>query len=201
MDQTEKQEGLWRVFCAVELPGSVRTLAAEHIARLRRAVPEAKASWVRADNLHVTLKFLGEMEPERALTALSGAAARAADKVTPFELKLEGTGSFPSRGVPRVLWLGIRDRSDSLALVQQRLEDECASENFARESRPFNPHLTIARLRTPVRARELASIHQETQFETEVFGVTELFVFRSELGPGGSRYTALARHRLGGTGT
>lgn len=185
-----------RVFCAVELPEEARERAAEHAALLRERFRDVRASWPRAENLHLTLKFLGEME-ERRVEALSNAAGRAAEDSQPFTLKIEGAGAFPRRGAPRVLWLGVTDPTGGLARLQSRLEDECEREGFPREERGFHPHLTLARLRAPQGVRALAQLHQETGFEPLEFPVTELVVMRSELGPGGSRYTALSRHGLG----
>lgn len=185
-----------RVFCAVELPAEVRARAAEHAALLRERFKEVRASWPRAENLHLTLKFLGEIEESRA-ALVSAAAARAAGESQPFGLTVEGAGAFPPRGAPRVLWLGVRDESGGLARLHGRLEAECAAAGFEREERPFHPHLTLARLRAPQGARPLAQFHQEAGFPAARFSVTELAVVLSELGPGGSRYTPLSRHALG----
>jgi 2'-5' RNA ligase len=177
------------------LPLEVRSRAVEHAARLRTAVPDARASWPRAENLHLTLKFLGEIARSR-VEALTNAAARAARNSQAFKLAIGGAGSFPPRGIPRVLWLGVADSSGGLARLQSRLEEECAREGFKREERPFHPHLTLARLRAPQQARRLAKRHQEIGFEAIEFAVTELVVMRSELGPGGSRYTKISGHDL-----
>ena len=185
-----------RVFCAVELPAEVRQRAAEHAAGLRGRFKEVRASWPRAENLHLTLKFLGEIEESR-VALLTGAAARAAGESQPFELTVEGAGAFPPRGAPRVLWLGVEDNSGGLARLHDRLEAECAAAGFGREERPFHPHLTLARLRAPQGARPLAQFHQETGFPAAQFQVMELAVMLSELGPGGSHYTPLSRHALG----
>ena len=120
------------------------------------------------------------------------AAKRAASEVKPFELRLRGTGAFPPRGLPRVLWLGVEDQSGGLARLQEKLENESAREGFAREPKRFNPHLTIARLRSPESARRLASLHQNMDFETEAFPTTELVIIKSVLGPHGSSYTRIA---------
>ena len=154
-----------------------------------------RASWEKPEKLHITLKFLGDIEPAR-VEALSSAAASAAASLEPFELTIEEPGTFPPHGQPRVLWLGLVDASGRLALMQRALETECAAVGFARESRPFKPHLTLARVRSPQGARELAAAHRETPFEPQRFEVSELVVMRSELGPGGSRYTPLSRHAL-----
>jgi 2'-5' RNA ligase len=179
----------------VELPEEARARAAEHAALLRGRFREVRASWPRVENLHLTLKFLGEIEESR-VEVLSNAAGRAAADSRPFTLRLEAAGAFPRRGVPRVIWLGVADSSGGLARLQSRLEVECEREGFGREERPFHPHLTLARLRSPQGARALAQLHQETGFEALEFPVTELVVMLSELGPGGSRYAPLSRHKL-----
>lgn len=184
-----------RVFCAVELPDEVRARAAEHIARLREAARGVRAGWERAEKMHITLKFLGEIAGAR-VSDLSNAAERAAQAIGPFEMSIEGAGVFPPRGVARVLWLGVVDASSGLARLQQQLEDECERAGFAREKRSFHPHLTIARLRHPVGTPRLASLHKETDFRTDAFTVTELILLRSQLGPHGSTYTEIARHSL-----
>ena len=183
----------WRVFCAVDLSEEVRARAAGHAAELRRAFPEARASWERPEKLHVTLKFLGEVEPAR-VADLSQAAGRAASVVSPFELAIGGAGAFPPRGAPRVLWLGVADASGGLARLHGRLEDECAAEGFARERRPFSPHLTIARLRDPRTSGPLAAAHAAAGFADVAFNVSELRVVRSLLEPAGSRYVTVSTH-------
>jgi 2'-5' RNA ligase len=187
---------LRRIFCAIELPSEIRAQVEEHITKLRAAMPDVRASWERPEKLHITLKFLGDIEQAR-IPSLSLAAERAAQDVRPFELALDGTGAFSPHGHARILWIGIPDQSHHLARLHERLEEESALEGFAREERAFHPHLTIARLRTPQGARALATLHREMPFHTEAFSVNEIIVMHSELGPGGSRYTPLSRHRLG----
>ncbi|HEX8500974.1 MAG TPA: RNA 2',3'-cyclic phosphodiesterase [Pyrinomonadaceae bacterium] len=182
-----------RVFCAVELPREVREAAAAHASRLRRDFPDARASWARPESLHVTLKFLGEVEPSR-VADLSRAAGAAVGGSKPFRLSIEEAGAFPPRGAARVLWLGVSDASGGLARLQRRLEEECAAAGFPREPRAFKPHLTLARLRAPKGAHELSEAHRRSTFGPHDFQVSELLVIRSELGPGGSRYTPLSHH-------
>jgi 2'-5' RNA ligase len=193
MSETKRES--WRLFCALALPEDVRASAAAHAARLHEAFTRVKASWERPEKMHLTLKFVGEVERERA-GELSSAAARAAVFIAPFELKVGGTGTFPPHGPPRVLWLGVESTAGTLDVLHRRLEDECEAAGFPRESRPFNPHLTLARVREPRDARGLAAAHRETAFEPQTFTVNELLVIRSELGPGGSRYTTLSRHQF-----
>jgi len=182
-----------RLFCAVELPAELRARAHAHLARLRESAPQVKASWERAEKLHITLKFLGETEAGQ-VAALTEAAARAAAGVPSFELALAGAGTFPNAHNPRVLWLGVEDSSGQLARLQQRLEAECAAAGFPRDARDFHAHVTLARLRTAnAAARQLARAHEQLGFAPAQFTVGELIIMRSDLGPGGSRYATLAR--------
>jgi 2'-5' RNA ligase len=187
----------WRVFCAIEVPPATRRLVLQHIVRLIEAVPDARASWARDSNLHLTLKFLGEM-PVASVTNLSAAASRAAGEVSPFSIRLEQTGTFPSHGQPRVLWIGISDPSAKLAELHARLEEESGKAGFAKEARGFNPHLTIARLRQPEKAKALADAHKQMEFAPLEISVNELLVIRSELSSAGSNYTIISRHALFG---
>jgi 2'-5' RNA ligase len=186
----------WRVFIAIELPANLRTRVINHIDHLRSAVPEARAGWSREDILHLTLKFLGDV-PFTKVEQLSTAAAIAASKVAPFEIVVEGCGSFPVRGQPRVLWVGIDDPSGKLSELNHALEDECANAGFAREARAFHPHLTIARIRQPQGSRQLAELHKEVSFGANRARVSELVIVRSELRSEGSLHTIIGRHGLG----
>jgi 2'-5' RNA ligase len=192
MDEVSEGETI-RVFCAVELPGEVSAAAAAHAARLRRDFPDARASWVRPEGLHVTLKFIGEVETAR-VEILSRAAGAAVEGFRPFRLSIGESGTFPPRGAARVLWLGVKDSTGQLSQLQRRLEEECGAGGFPREPRAFKPHLTLARLRNPQDAHALSEAHRQTPFGPFDFEVNELVLMRSELGPGGSRYTPVSRH-------
>ena len=182
----------WRVFCAVELPNHVRERLREHIQRLREAVPEAAASWTRVENIHLTLKFFGNVGVER-IPAISDAASRAVKEFSTVEIGVGGTGVFPKPSRPQVLWIGVNDASGQFSSLQKQLENECARKGFEKEDRAYRPHLTIARLRKPEGARQLADAHLQMKFESSEIELNELVVFRSELSSKGSRYTALSR--------
>jgi 2'-5' RNA ligase len=185
----------WRVFCAIELPSLVHEKISQHISRLRAAAPDSPASWSRAENVHLTLKFVGEIPPRR-VNDLSQATANAAAGFSPFEIVVGNTGSFPQHGTPRVLWIGVDDYSGKLAQLQAKLDEEGHRLGFEKEARAFNPHLTIARLRKPQGARALALAHKEMGFASTRVSVTELAVIRSELSSKGSNYTVISRHPL-----
>jgi RNA 2',3'-cyclic 3'-phosphodiesterase len=184
----------WRVFCAIEFPTAVSLRASAHIKQLRVQFPDSPASWNRDGNFHLTVKFIGEI-PKTNVARLSLAAERAAN-LSSFNLIVAGAGSFPSKGPPKVLWLGIDDASGQLDRLHAHLAEECAREGFGKEERAFHPHLTIARLRRHAEARELANLHKELGFPAIVVPVSELLVIRSELGSEGSKYTTISRHAL-----
>ena len=183
----------WRTFCAIELGDEVRAQLAKHAQQLRDAVPDVTASWSRPENVHLTLKFFGNVTKER-LTRISDAAARVAGEFSPFQIRIGGTGVFPRRSRPQVLWVGVEDASGRLSDLQQRLEEEFAREGFAKEDRGYRPHLTIARLRRPEEARQLAEAHIQHKFDFVEIRVSEFVLFRSQLSPKGSIYTVISKH-------
>jgi len=193
---TDRARGTsWRLFCAFELSQVLRSRIDEHSQRVREAVPEAAASWSRPENIHLTMKFFGDVDQAKA-PSISNALARVVEEFSAIEITAGGTGVFPRPSRPQVLWIGIDDRSGVLAKLQQRLEDECELEGFPKEDRAFRPHLTIARIRKPHKANRLAETHLRTEFPALELVLNELVLFRSELSPKGSNYTPLSRHRL-----
>jgi 2'-5' RNA ligase len=189
------QAGRWRIFCAFELPESLQARIQQHATTVREAVPEAAASWSRPDNIHLTLKFFGNVDQEKA-PVISAALARAVKEFGPIEIQVGKTGVFPRPNRPQVLWIGIEDPSGGLSRLHGRVDDECAREKFPKEERAFRPHLTIARIRKPNNASRLADTHLRMEFAPVEITLSELVLFRSELSPEGSKYTAISRHRL-----
>jgi 2'-5' RNA ligase len=185
----------WRIFCAFELPESLRLRLAKHATTVREAVPEAAASWSRPENIHLTVKFFGNVD-EAKVPLISAALQRAVREFGPIEIQVGKTGVFPRASRPQVLWIGIEDPSGGLSRLHARLEDECGREGFPKEERAFRPHLTIARIRKPDNASRLADTHLRMEFAPVEITLSELVLFRSELSPKGSKYTAISRHRL-----
>ena len=182
-----------RTFIAIELPADVRARVAQHIAYLRHELPDVRASWSREDNLHLTLKFLGNV-PVADIRKVSEAVASATKSVSSFELTFSDCGTFPPRGRPSVLWIGTK--AAGLQALHAAIEQELAAARFARESRPFHPHLTIARLRQSQGAGQLAELHKSLGFTPIAFAVSEVVVFKSELLKQGSKHTAISCHEL-----
>jgi RNA 2',3'-cyclic 3'-phosphodiesterase len=185
----------WRVFSAVELSADVRARLQEHIARLRKEVPDAAASWSRVENIHLTLKFFGNVALDH-IPKISAAAARTIELFSKFQIDIGNTGVFPRPSRAQVLWIGVNDPSGKLTTLQKSFDDECAAEGFPKEDRAYRPHLTIARIRKPEGARHLAETHLNTNFPLIEVPLHELIVFRSELSSKGSKYTAISRHQI-----
>lgn len=185
----------WRLFCAIELPQEVRRQLEEHILKLRKAVPDVPASWSRVENIHLTLKFFGNVAVDR-IPAISAAAMRTVAEFSTFPIGIGDTGIFPRPSRPQVLWIGISDPSGKLSALQARLENECAAEGFPKEDRAYRPHLTIARIKRPEGSRHLADTHLQMQFPITEIELTELILFRSELSPKGSKYTAVSTYPI-----
>jgi 2'-5' RNA ligase len=197
-------DSTYRCFAAVDLSEELRAAAAEVLAGLRAAVPSG-VTWVRPEQLHATIKFYGAV-PAARRAELEGALADACCRAWPARLALAGVGTFPPRGTPRVVWLGIRDEDGALANLHACVEQLSEGYGYPRESRAFRPHLTLGRVR-PERGRSnrnarrlealAPALERWRDRELGVCPVDELVLYHSELGPEGARYTPLARFPLG----
>jgi RNA 2',3'-cyclic 3'-phosphodiesterase len=182
-----------RCFVAVLLPERVRAGLAAVTAELRGQI--RGVSWVRADNLHLTLRFLGEVEPTM-LSHVRAAVTDAAAALAPFTVSLGGLGGFPSGRAPRVLWASLTTGSAEMMAVHEILETALATRGIERENRPFHPHVTLARARAPRGAGGLARVLGAGP----PFGgirVAALHLMRSELDPRGARYSVLLEAPFG----
>jgi 2'-5' RNA ligase len=134
-----------RTFVAIRLPQDVLDVIADVIGQLDNAGVRGLRT-VRPEGVHLTLKFLGNI-PASKIEPVIAAVTQAVGGHSGFELVLGGAGSFPSRGSPRVLWLGVEGDMEPLNALQQSVEDALSALGFKREQRGFNPHLTLARIR------------------------------------------------------
>ena len=184
-----------RTFIAIDLdPGIKRTLS-DFLRRLKKLAPR-NISWIREPGMHLTLKFLGEIDESQVslITRLMndiGAASAA------FPLKLKGTGFFPPQAkIPRVLWIGMEEQPAILDLVEN-LVSGLERLGFAREERPFHPHLTLGRIKHASGLQE-AIAEMEKNRET-AFGemvVDKIILFKSILKPTGAEYSILGESPL-----
>ena len=134
-----------RSFIAIELPEAVKT----GLQQLQTELTLPRYSFVKCvapEGIHLTLKFLGNISAEK-VTDITGVMEQASQEVSPFQLQLTEVGAFPNMRRPRVLWVGIKGEVDKLVSWQQRIDNGLVPLGFAKEARPFTPHLTLARLR------------------------------------------------------
>lgn len=181
-----------RLFYCVELPDDVRATLARSTRPFQVRI--RGAAWVVEPNLHITLRFLGEVG-EDLLPALRDLGGSVASETVPFELSLDRLGAFPSPGRARVLWVGPTKDSAPFAILAQRIEEDVGVLGFPPERKSAHSHVTLARLRIP---QDLAAVVEGTALPPLRARVDALTLMRSELRPQGPLYTAVARWSLGG---
>ncbi len=186
---------LMRCFVAVEVAAPVRRRLAELQQALRRA--DADVKWVEEGNLHLTLKFLGEIDGEQA-ARLKDLLSAEAVRWPRLEVEYAGTGSFPDHGAPRVVWAGLSGDLGKLAGLAAAVERAAGQVGVPREGRPFVAHLTVGRVKSPRNAKRLAAaVDQQRQAAFGKDGIAEIVLFESTLAPQGPVYEPLARFPLG----
>jgi 2'-5' RNA ligase len=184
-----------RLFVAVDIGRVLSAQAAELSHELQRraaeAAPRAKITWVPADRLHLTVRFIGEVDDEKAaavceaLSAPLGAAA--------FDLTLGGAGAFPKGGSPRVLWVGVTQGREELLAIEQEVTSRLASLGIPEEERAYSPHLTLARVREPAGLRTACLLEGLTDHGVGTVHIDAITLFQSKLSPKGPTYTPLLR--------
>nr|WP_249218375.1 RNA 2',3'-cyclic phosphodiesterase [Nitrospina sp. Nb-3] len=156
------------------------------------------ATWTRPGNIHLTLKFLGDTDPQRIpeiTKALDGLAAGH----RPFQVSLGGLGVFPGWKKPRVVWVGLDDRDGHLASLQSGVESAVERLGWPRENRPFSPHLTLGRIKSPKGCERLKREMDDLgNMDASPFQVASFSLIQSELTPKGSNYTVLKEISLQG---
>lgn len=189
-----------RLFVAFEIPEEIRRRVEERTLELRSELP--KARWVRGELMHLTLHFLGEVDPE-LLTPLQRELGTAFATGAPMELTVTGVGAFPPRGRAKVLWAGIETAGDLAGLqasVVAAARRAVGADDDRDRGRPFHPHLTLARCRRPWprgAVERLAAGFGDDH--SRPFTVDHGTLIESRLGPGGPRYRAVESYPLGAT--
>lgn len=185
-----------RTFIAVEMSPEVRSHARQLIARLQDC--GAKATWVKPEAMHLTLKFLGEVDLLDTPAVCDAVAAAVAD-LPPFEIEVQGAGAFPTAARPRTVWLGVRRGQEELIALHDAVELALSRLGYRQENRRFRPHLTLGRARGDRGLEELGEVvRQHADFVGGVASVDEVVVFSSELESGGPIHEPLAVAPLNG---
>jgi 2'-5' RNA ligase len=179
-----------RTFLAIDLPGRQRKILEEHQGRWKSA--RADVRWIHPSNMHLTLKFLGEIH-ESTIESVIAVCKEACCLRRSFSLFLNDTGVFPNLRRPRVLWIGIGGEADILCELQDSIETALEKKGFPRESRVFKPHLTVGRIRSPRKLPQLLEIFVKDKIVIEPFTAEEVIVYKSQLTRNGPLYSPLAR--------
>jgi RNA 2',3'-cyclic 3'-phosphodiesterase len=177
-----------RCFIAIGIPAQLQRNIGECIAILKKH--DADIKWVAPENLHFTLKFLGST-PGVLLPKIRESLAAVVTTYDPFYIKIYGTGAFPNKKYPRVIWAGVHD-ADGMKSLQDGIERSMAFLGFKREDREFNPHLTLGRVRS--RRGMIMLIKELETFEEKEFGIVpvdRILLMKSELTPKGPEYACL----------
>lgn len=182
-----------RIFVALDIPGEIRARLAEYVERVRGYAPEAR--WSRVEGLHLTLKFVGEVNDQK-LGEIKNALA--AVNRAPFEVAFARIGFFPTPRSPRVFWAGV-EAGEELPRLAGTIEQKLQTLGIAREGRRYSPHLTLARSgSSPQSLRGLGPLlEREPAPQFGTMTAREFWLYRSELGRGGSKYTKLERFEMG----
>jgi len=188
-----------RSFIAIELPEEAK----EGLARLKKELERDEhkfVKWVDPRGIHLTLKFLGNI-PSKQVAEITEAIEGAAQGISLFHLEIGGLGAFPGLRQARVFWVGIGGEVEKLSRLQQNIDSALAALRFAKEERPFVPHLTVARVREGASAPEkgrfgelVGSVAFEGRYRVDVEAVR---LMRSQLTPAGAIYTCLSVVGLG----
>jgi 2'-5' RNA ligase len=182
-----------RSFIAIDLNDEVKKAVEELIFTLKAKCGNVK--WVKPPNLHLTLKFLGEISEEQ-LPGIKLALQATAARHPVFHFQIQGSGTFPAGGRPRILWVGIKAQP-ALTQVYHDLEEELSKLDFAREKRDFSPHLTIGRVRSATGLKPVLSEFEH--WKDSGFGgvrVDSLVLYKSTLTPTGAVYSSMFKAGL-----
>jgi len=188
-------EDIIRCFIAAEIPADLLNEIDAYTVQLARRTSGIR--WVKPGGIHITLKFLGEISASKAaaVTEQMGGIGGVAD---PFDLRIRGSGCFPNRRQPRVIWLGLEhDPAHSLFKLHDWMDERLATLGFSREKRRFSPHLTLGRVKNPENPESLFSYLDQNPFPELSFSVGKIFFKQSLLKPSGAVYRTIAGFPLG----
>jgi RNA 2',3'-cyclic 3'-phosphodiesterase len=181
----------FRAFIAIDLPESVKSFLSEAQEALKSYGFGVK--WVRPQNIHLTLKFLGDTATADT-DKIAEAMTLAARNCPIVSLTAKGVGVFPNARRPRVIWAGLNGQVEALVNLQQMLNAHLADLGFATDTRGFKSHLTLGRVKGKIASdRMIAAIDKLKEFESELFETHEVVLFKSELRPSGAVYTKVQR--------
>lgn len=194
-------EEILRTFIAIELDEPLRLALGRVQGKFKRQISPRDVKWVAAENIHLTLKFLGDT-PRARLPEIAAALQAACAGHASFEVSVEGRGCFPNFRRPRVIWVAMREKGQALTRLQAAVEKHVAPLGWPTEERSFSPHLTLGRVAKGV-AREAEEeigrvVEKSVVEQIGVLRVTAVSLMQSDLRPAGPVYTCLRHVSLAG---
>ena len=188
-----------RSFIALELPSSTQDDIIWQTANLRKHYPFPVIRWVKHGNIHLTLKFLGDVT-KTDLKLLTNSIACQASGIEPFSISFSNLGIFPNIRKPRIIWIGIKTPTN-LAEIQSRIDDLTSSLGIQIEKKPFSPHITLGRFGKNNLMLDsenlIAEMGSTVVNSIATIKITEIKIFKSDLKPDGPEYTAIHNIPLG----
>lgn len=186
-----------RLFIALELSKEMHQSFSDLIINLKK-ISLNGVKWVKPENIHLTLKFLGDT-PQTKIIHINSALEKAVSNISSFTILSKGTGVFPNLRQPRVFWAGITTPPELLNL-QKQIDSELSTLEFEVEKRPFTPHLTLGRVsesaNPEIIVKVINALTESDSFEFGSVNIQQITLFQSTLSPGGSIYTPLKRISL-----
>jgi len=183
-----------RSFVAVELPNKVSQALATIIADLRSSISDSQVKWVKPQNIHLTLKFLGDISTE-SIPSISESISAASAGHPSFCLFLKDSGAFPNMRSPRVIWTGLDGDMERLRVLQHQIDKELHELGFPEEKKDYRAHLTLGRVRDRLPKKDIdsiaAALRSQKAPEEIRFNVTRLSLMKSTLTPQGPVYEVL----------
>ena len=183
-----------RIFIAVKLSSEIKLRLGEVQNKLKESGADVK--WVKPENIHLTLKFLGNVV-ESKLETLVKEAGEVARKFSPFKIKFSGLGTFPNLKNPRVIWVGIESKAKELLRLSREIEENLAKLEFPPEKREYKPHLTLGRVRSGQnKSRLIETISTLNIQKIGEMEVNKISIIKSELRREGPIYTVVGEIHL-----
>jgi len=182
-----------RTFIALDMPAEIKAALANYVQSLKSL--RGRVSWTKPENLHLTLKFLGDT-PAARIEEIAAALQEIAAATPSFSATVTGAGAFPNDEKPRVLWVGLSEPTGTLLKLAQAIDERMHRYGFEKEKRALAPHLTIGRVKE-VRIPEIIRGLKEKPFAARPAQFNEIIFMQSKLHTAGSNYTALRKLALG----
>jgi 2'-5' RNA ligase len=182
-----------RIFIAIDFSEEIKESLAQAEAHLKYSGADVK--WVEKDNIHLTLKFLGEVD-EKKVEEIKAILDNIASGTRPFETTIKDLGAFPKIEYPRVVWGGIDKGAGELKIIAEKVDEALSKLGFEKETRSFAAHLTIGRVRSPKNKEKLKEKMLSYKLSAVSCKINEIVLFKSTLTPKGSIYTKLHEAKL-----